>query len=164
MEPKYTITTDYNFEKYKRFAQRLNDKYNKFTLRIVVTELALLLIGLLWFRSDKNITAIFLISALVFPFVIIYRRNKAIKSTWESNKMAQNAVLEFQFFDDHFIRNTKNSNSYVDYKNIYDILATDDNFYIMMSKNQGYIIDKSDCDKELSQFITSLPKNNKKAK
>ena len=51
---------------------------------------------------------------------------------------------------------TKKHEYKVFYKDLYEILETKDNFYLMLSQNQGVIIIKENCNKKLIEFIEGL--------
>lgn len=78
---------------------------------------------------------------------------RQMKKAWESNKMAQGIVSKFAFFEDYVEQENPVGTSRVNYRNLYDIVESDDAFYLMIANNQGYIIDKQRCSEELQSFI-----------
>ncbi len=64
----------------------------------------------------------------------------------------------FDFYDKYFEQTNAVSHSVVKYSDIYKIVETDKNIYIMVAKNEGYILLKSNCSKELIEFLKSIKK------
>ena len=43
-----------------------------------------------------------IIFALIYPILFLITRNMGVKRVFNSNKVLQNAVVEFKFYEDHF--------------------------------------------------------------
>ena len=81
---------------------------------------------------------------------------KSEKEIYNSNKVIQEIESEISFYEDCFEQTNSLGTSKITYDKIYRILENDTNLYIMISKNQGYIIIKENCSQELIDFIKNL--------
>lgn len=156
MEPLFTATTEYTFEKYRRFAQTIAMKYQKLHIRVAVLELVSVCAFIAFRKRNWNLASVFLFFIVVFPFSIYFEQRGRIKKAWESNRMAQHSLYTMEFYRDHLLRSTDRANTSIDYRDLYDIVETDDSFYIMISNNQGLMLDKSACSDELCAHLKSI--------
>jgi len=150
MEPLFVTKTKYTFEEYKRFCNIVNNRESKLKVKLIVAELILLL------------AALILQNAFLFVFVVIYPpilwlvQKGIIKKTYESNQLFKDMELEFAFYDSYFLEKSVYGETKVEYSYLYKVLESDTNFYLMIAKNQGYIILKENCSEELKMFIAEL--------
>ncbi len=158
MEPKYTAVTEYTLEKYRRFAKTVAARYQKMYLRLAAIEALAVLMVVYFFKRNWNLASVFIFFVIVFPFVLLYEQNSRIKKVWESNRMARHSVYTMDFYDDHLVGSTSRANTSINYRDIYDVLETDDRFYVMISLNQGFIVDRAACSEELCSLLRSLKK------
>lgn len=80
-----------------------------------------------------------------------------IKKTYESNKAMKRNPVSTVYFSNEYLTET-NSKGAVNlaYADIYIIVETKTNFYIMLAKNNGIIIVKQNCTPELIIFLQNL--------
>ena len=149
MDCLYTTTTNYNYDEYKRFSWNLLLKRSRIVWFIVL-ELWILLLGCLM----KN--SLLIIFAVIYPIMIFLLQNRQIKKVWKSNKVAQDMVVNFEFFDTHFAETTANGNTKLDYSNLHKVIETKTNFYLMIAKNQGFILVKENMPEGLADFLRSI--------
>lgn len=63
-------------------------------------------------------------------------------------------IINFEFYDNYFIKEEKSASLKIDYSEVEKIIETDKNFYLRSSKeNDVIIIQKNECDLELVNFI-----------
>jgi len=152
MEPLFVTKTKYTFEEYKKFCNIVNNREGKLKLKLVVAELILL------------IAAFILQNLFLFVFVLVYPpilwlvQKGIVKKTYESNQLFKDMELEFAFYDSYFLEKSVHGETKVEYAYLYKVLETETNFYLMIAKNQGYIILKENCSEELVKFIAGLRK------
>ncbi len=154
----YKTKTKFTYEEFKRYEDECFKKKN--LIITFISALILIIIGIFLTVSYKDYIFIIGVSIGVLVGVIgtIIRINNTIKKLWESNKIIQNAEVEYTFYDDHFEQKSNVSNSKIKYDMIYKIVETKTNFYIFISTNQGYIINKENCKEKLIELIRNLKK------
>ena len=91
--------------------------------------------------------------AIIYPIIIAILRNRQIKKVWNSNKVAQNINVKFEFYDTYFAEINENGETRLEYNKLYKIIETKTNFYLMIAKNQGFILNKSNLPEGLSVFF-----------
>lgn len=162
MEPLYTTQTANTYEEFKRWNYALNK-----TRFILLAILLLLFIGimaayyLLHLISAATLFLSVFLAALIFA-VFIALVSKTIKDTYYSNRsLLKSPVVSVNFYEDRLESDNKQQFSKYDYEDIFKILETKTNFYIMVSANTGIIIVKQNCSQELISFIQKL-KNHRK--
>ena len=58
-----------------------------------------------------------------------------------------------KFYSDFVSWHHKLGDNKIEYKDLYRIIETKDNNYLMIAKNQGLILKKENCSKELQEFL-----------
>ena len=150
--PLFKTSIKYTFEEYKDFTKAIYRYVYKVHIMLLVIIAALLIL----FAITKNFMAI--LAAVAFPLFFVYFMNREIKKVYESNRVLKDNFSVFDFYDKYFEQTNAVSHSVVKYSDIYKIVETDKNIYIMVAKNEGYILLKSNCSKELIEFLKSIKK------
>ena len=150
--PLFKTSIKYTFEEYKGFTKAIYRYVYKVHIMLLVIIVALLIL----FAITKNFMAI--LAAVAFPLFFVYFMNREIKKVYESNRVLKDNFSVFDFYDKYFEQTNAVSHSVVKYSDIYKIVETDKNIYIMVAKNEGYILLKSNCSKELIEFLKSIKK------
>lgn len=145
----YTTTTSYSYDEYKRFSWNLLLKRSHIIFYIIL-ELFILLLGCFM----KNILLI--VFAVIYPIMIFLLQNRQIKKVWKSNKVAQDMLVNFEFYDTYFVEKDKNGNTKLDYSNLHKVIETKTNFYLLIAKNQGFILVKENMPEGLADFLKSI--------
>ena len=94
--------------------------------------------------------------AIIYPIIIAILQNRQIKKVWNSNKVAQNMNVKFDFYDTYFIEIDENGETRLEYNKLHKIIETKTNFYMMIEKNQGFILNKSNLPEGLSDFLKNI--------
>lgn len=149
MDCLYTTTTNYTYDEYKRFSWNLLLKRSRIVWFIVL-ELWILLLGCLMRNS------LLVVFAVIYPIMILLLQNRQIKKVWKSNKVAQDMLVNFEFYDTYFVETDKSGNTKLDYSNLHKVVETKTNFYLMIAKNQGFILVKENMPEGLSDFLRSI--------
>ena len=150
--PLFKTSIKYTFEEYKGFTKAIYRYVYKVHIMLLVIIVALLIL----FAITKNFMAI--LAAVAFPLFFVYFMNREIKKVYESNRVLKDNFSVFDFYDKYFEQTNAVSHSVVKYSDIYKIVETDKNIYIMVAKNEGYILLKSNCSKELIEFLKNIKK------
>ena len=94
--------------------------------------------------------------AIFYPILIWFLHNRQVKKVFSTNKALQNAVAEFEFYDTHFTETNIYGGATLEYSKLYKIIETKTNFYLMIAKNQGYILCKKNFPEGLDEFLRSI--------
>ena len=148
--PLFKTSIKYTFEEYKGFTKAIYRYVYKVHIMLLVIIAALLIL----FAITKNFMAI--LAAVAFPLFFVYFMNREIKKVYESNRVLKDNFSVFDFYDKYFEQTNAVSHSVVKYSDIYKIVETGTNFYIMPAVNNGIIISKQNCRPELILFLQTL--------
>ena len=82
--------------------------------------------------------------------------HRNIKKIYNSNKVVQNLDVIYEFYDTYFVEKSEHGEMKIEYSKFDEIFETKTNFYLMIAKNQGYMLPKSDMPSELEEFIRNI--------
>ena len=102
----------------------------------------------------KDLVYVFI--AILVPITFRVIEVIIAKKVYESNKMLKDITLNYEFYEEYFEQKNTVGNTKVVYDKIYMIVETDTNFYIMIARNQGYIVNKGNCSQEFIGFIRKI--------
>lgn len=162
----YETNTKITIDEYKKYNKTLFKKVNFIRgLLALIVSILLVVFIILPKANLSTIETISLFLAYFIGFVIAVLflklfQNISVKSTYKKLNKNNPDVLDMKliFYKDYMIQKTKKNEYKVYYKDLYEILETRDNFYLMLSQNQGVIIIKENCNKKLIEFIEGLKK------
>ena len=149
MESLYKTKTINTFEEYKRFSRVL--MYKKRSI-IIYALLAVFLI----FDSIVLHNPIFMLFAIIYPILIWVIHNRQVKKVFNTNKALQNAEVNFEFYDTYFAETNDYGNTKLEYSKLHKIVETKTNFYLMIAKNQGFILVKENFPEGLEEFLRNI--------
>ena len=149
MESLYKTKTINTFEEYKRFSRVL--MYKKRSIIIYALLAAFLILDGIVLDN-----MIFIVFAVVYPFVIWLLHNMQVKKVFETNKALQNAEVNFEFYNDYFTETNEYGNTKLEYNKLHKIVETKTNFYLMIAKNQGFILVKENFPEGLEEFLRNI--------
>ena len=156
-EPLFTTYTEYTYEEYKKMCSVIRNKIQKMNLRIIAVFVALFISFIcLFLQKDYGVALSFFIAALAFPVVVNIVLKLSVFKAWKTNKILKNMTSRYSFFEDHFEVDNKLGHSSIFYNNIFKILETGTNMYIMISGNQSMIIINNNCSPELLAFLQTI--------
>lgn len=149
MESLYKTKTINTFEEYKRFSRVL--MYKKRSIIIYALLAAFLILDGIVLDN-----MIFIVFAVVYPFVIWLLHNMQVKKIFKTNKALQNAEVNFEFYNDYFTETNEYGNTKLEYNKLHKIIETKTNFYLMIAKNQGFILVKENFPEGLEEFLRNI--------
>lgn len=149
MESLYKTKTINTFEEYKRFSRVL--MYKKRSIIIYALLAAFLILDGIVLDN-----MIFIVFAVVYPFVIWLLHNMQVKKVFKTNKALQNAEVNFEFYDTYFTEENSYGNTKLEYSKLHKIIETKTNFYLMIAKNQGFILIKENFPEGLEEFLRNI--------
>ena len=146
MEPLYRLTNKYTYEEYKKFNRAVMLK--KKTLIATIIAVLLILIGGILLES------LFLILfAIIYPIIFVLLMNVGVKRVYNSNKILQDLDVNFEFYDDCFVVKHEAGEAKIPYDKLNEIIETKTNFYLMIARNQGYMVLKENMPEGFEEFI-----------
>ena len=149
MESLYKTKTINTFEEYKRFSRVL--MYKKRSIIIYALLAAFLILDGIVLDN-----MIFIVFAVVYPFIIWLLHNMQVKKVFKTNKALQNAEVNFEFYNDYFTETNEYGNTKLEYNKLHKIIETKTNFYLMIAKNQGFILVKENFPEGLEEFLRNI--------
>ncbi len=146
MEPLYKLTNKYTYEEYKKFNSAVIMR--KKTLVITIIAVLMILIGGILLES------LFLILfAIIYPILFVLFMNIGVKRVYNSNKILKDLDVNFEFYDDCFIVKHEAGEAKIPYDKLNEIIETKTNFYLMIARNQGYMVLKENMPEGFAEFI-----------
>ena len=146
MEPLYRTTNKYTYDEYKKFNRAVMLK--KKTLIATIIAVLLILIGGILLES------LFLILfAIIYPIIFVLLMNVGVKRVYNSNKILQDLDVNFEFYDDCFVVKHEAGEAKIPYDKLNEIIETKTNFYLMIARNQGYMVLKENMPEGFLEFI-----------
>ena len=149
MESLYKTKIINTFEEYKRFSRVL--MYKKRSIIIYALLAAFLILDGIVLDN-----MIFIVFDVVYPFVIWLLHNMQVKKVFKTNKALQNAEVNFEFYNDYFTETNEYGNTKLEYNKLHKIIETKTNFYLMIAKNQGFILVKENFPEGLEEFLRNI--------
>ncbi len=151
MECLYTTTTKYTLEEYRKFNNTI--MYKKYLIVAMLFAVLLIIIG--GFILDSLFLVIF---GIAYPIIFFLAKNIGVKKVFDSNTLIKNSDITFEFYEDCFEIKHEAGNEKIPYNKLSQIVETKTNYYLMIAKNQGYIIVKQNLPQEFGSFINSKKK------
>ena len=151
MECLYQMTTQFTYEEYKKFNNALLIK--RHTWVILGIALCLILLGGILLESTTLI-----VFAVIYPFIFLLLKNHSVKKVFDSNKLTQNVEVTYEFYQDYFEEKHEVGQAKIPYEKLSEIIETKTNFYLMIAKNQGYMLSKGNMPEGLEAFIRQIKK------
>lgn len=145
----YRTTTKNTFEEYKRFSRILF-----MTKRNII--IFSLLGAFLIFDGILVKNSFFIALAFIYPVIMFLIHNQQVEKVFSSNKVLQNADVNYEFYDTYFTSYFEFGNNKAEYGKLHKIIETKTNFYLMVSKNQGCILTKSTFPTGLEDFLKTI--------
>lgn len=148
MESLFHTTSKNTFDEYKKYVLTLQKK------RLILTiSLLVVFFGIVGYFTKHTL---FYVAAVVVPFLEYFSVVRPLKKLYYSNKLAVDAVLEYDFYDTYFTKKSVAGEDKIEYDKLAKIIETKTNFYLMLALNQGYMLKKEDMPKGLDEFIRKL--------
>lgn len=148
----YQTKAEITFDEYRRFCNAVRSR--SIWTTILIDEVLFILLGLLFSRWFVWVMVIAI--GVLFPLILRAVLNRRLKEEYCSNLVVQGDQYTLLFYKDHLEKTGRSGTMQVQYRQIYQIVETKTNFYIMISKNQGIIVVKQNCLPELIAFLSKL--------
>ncbi len=145
----FKTTTTNTFEEYKRFSRRL--LFNKRSIVIYILAGSFLI-----FDGIILDNMLFILFAILYPILIWLLHNWQVKKVFNTNKVLQNADVNYEFYDTYFTETNDYGNTKLEYAKLHKIIETKTNFYLMIARNQGFILVKKNFPDGLEEFLRNI--------
>lgn len=161
--PTYFETrTELTLEEYKRFDKWMHKNLtgmNRIFMvaKIILIALCLILAVFSWNKGDVVRTVGELVLAvLIFPVFALVHTISAQRTYQMIQKQQDGAAQVYRLYSDHIEQMRAQGNTQIAYNKLYKIAETETNFYLMLSKMQGVILVKKNCDEQTIAFLHTL--------
>lgn len=147
MEPLYTAKTQCTWPEYWKLNQAA------LLRRKPTLALCMLLIALFVLLSVLRASVVPLLLCVLFFAVYFLLLRATARRSFQSNRIMRDETLHYAFFADHFEASYSQGQTSVAYDQLFAVWETSTNFYLMISRNQGYLLSKANCSPELIAFL-----------
>lgn len=154
MNPKFTTTSVFTYDEFKKFNFQLMGKKC-----LILSILAGLILA---FCTVTLRSLSMLIYTVVVPLFLYLLYRLQVKRFFKAHKQAHNTKTDFEFFDTYFIQKSKSGEAKLDYEKLNKIIFTKENVYLMLSKDKGIMLTKSNFPEGLEEFLKSITPKKKK--
>ncbi len=166
-QPLFTIKSTYSEKEFVRFNRYIMLHRLHYLWNIIACNLILLLIFSGVIIDDVNSGNIPIGSVITFLLIVFVNwklcvspTNKS-KKVYRQNKTMRDASYSVDFYDDHYVILCNGIESSVPFDKLHEIIETDTDYYIMLSKISGVIIPKEKCPVGFADFIHGIVANNR---
>ncbi len=142
----YKVTSKFTLEEYRRFNNTIMRK--KYLMVASIVAILLILTGGILLHSLPLI-----LFALIYPILFFGAAEIGVRRVFNSNKLLQNMEITYEFYDDYIYEKHDGGEEKVPYEKLADIIETKTNFYLMIAKNQGFVISKENMPEGLGDFL-----------
>ncbi len=156
MKPLFTTTTTFTLDEYMKYNMQIGLKSKRFVRTVITFTGLILLLALVSFLDKSYVMAIvYVISGMLYPVLLMVFMRIGMKRTY-NNELFHDTVCKFSFFAQHMVGEGPTDCLEYTYDKLYSIAETETNFYIMIAKDQGWIVVKNNCTPELIAFIQQI--------
>ena len=142
------------YDEYKKYVLTFNKK--RMLLTILLVDAFLFAVGTI----TKNY--FFYIFLVIIPIMEYISTVVPSKKVFYSNKLAVDAELDYDFYENYFVKTSSAGTEKVEYTRLLKIVETKTNFYLMIALNQGYMLRKVDMPQGLDDFLRNIDTKNKR--
>ena len=152
-----TIPTLVTEEVYQRFAWSVFLRGKRFLLNmfILIGILSLYLIFLPENLRRFSFFTVLFTSLIIFP-VMYFGTDFQIKKAYQKTPLFQNMEVTLIFDREAFIARNIRGEFHYTYDDIVKVIATKQDFYILIGENTGFPIEKKNCTPEALEFLLEL--------
>lgn len=149
MEPLFKTSTKFTLKEYEKFNYAILKKRHVVPILIIVIFL-LILAGII---GESLFLVMF---GIIYPFILFLIQKINVKKVYNSNKLIQDTDVSYEFFEDHFEQKHESGNATIPYDKLNEVIETKTNFYLMIAKNQGYMLLKENMPEGLQEFLVNI--------
>jgi len=148
MDPLFITKSVFSFDEYKKFNFALSGKNTLIAFAIICP--------FIFFAGIYLMEWLYVILSIVFPLIMFLTYKLQLRKIYKSNKFADKLETEFRFYNDYFTVKDVRSEATVQYDMLHKVIFTKTNVYLMIAKNQGYMLIKKNFPDGLERFIMQI--------
>ena len=148
---------DLSLEEYMRFAFTVQRQDKRYIRAKLIMMLGLLVIAVINFKDgNKQLGSILLIMVVALPMFLDIMMKKQVTKAYNDNANTQGINTSLTFYDNYYEGHSEIGDNKYLYEELYKIIETPTNFYLMLSPQHGSIVIKENCSEELLMFLDRL--------
>lgn len=157
MKALYETKTIITVEEYRKLNRALSNR-RVFTLVLLLAEIAMaaLLAVNIARHGSRSSTQTYVIMLVLIPIIAYFVPRYLERRMYGANKTVNNVVTTTKFYKNYLELHNQHGDSTLKYADLYRIIETGTNFYLMASKEKVVIIVKQNCHPKLIAFIQEL--------
>ena len=155
--PLFETDTVYSYEEYLRYYTMLENRISHVWLKrggMVALVIIFVLVMKLRGYGDARTISILVGLAVVLPLLLEYVQRRVLRKKFDEQE--QEPVAHICMYEDHFSQQSSMGDTRFQYNDIYRIIETETNFYVMKDRYQGLIIVKKNCSSEMLDAIMDI--------
>ena len=163
MECLYQVREKNTFEEVKKFNWAFVKRKPGFWIVRILSGLCFLVfagfflyLGYFYYRGLLALGLIYLAAAICEPFIAVWQGNRRIRKEFESNAIHYNTDSCYEFYDTYFLDIDTHGMTRIEYRELFGILETKTNFYLMQGKSMGCLLCKANFPEGLAEFLRRL--------
>ncbi len=146
-----------SLEEYMRFAFTVQRQDRRYIRAKLIMMLVLLVIAVINFKGgNKQLGSILLIMVVALPMFLDIMMKKQVTKAYNDNANTQGINTSLTFYDNYYEGHSEIGDNKYLYEELYKIIETPTNFYLMLSPQHGSIVIKENCSEELLMFLDRL--------
>lgn len=155
----YETKSDLNFHEYKKFEHILENKTLVGDILVGLGSAALWSLGIYSIIRRNPILGGIAIAGGI-AVIILYLVFMGLRShgAWNKDTERKNLITTFKFYEDRVLASSSYKNYDIKYNQLYSVIETPSNFYLMVSKDEGLVVIKSRCEIGLVDKLHELSK------
>lgn len=148
---------DLSLEEYMRFAFTVQRQDRRYIRAKLIMMFVLLVIAVINFKGgNKQLGSILLIMVVALPMFLDIMMKKQVTKAYNDNANTQGINTSLTFYDNYYEGHSEIGDNKYLYEELYKIIETPTNFYLMLSPQHGSIVIKENCSEELLMFLDRL--------
>ena len=148
---------DLSLEEYMRFAFTVQRQDKRYIRAKLIMMRGLLVIAVINFKGgNKQLGSILLIMVVALPMFLDIMMKKQVTKAYNDNANTQGINTSLTFYDNYYEGHSEIGDNKYLYEELYKIIETPTNFYLMLSPQHGSIVIKENCSEELLMFLDRL--------
>lgn len=155
--PLFTVRTTMSLPLYQKLCWAVSGRRLMLSGALLVLSGAVLVLAFL--APGQSLFWFLLAASLLFPLLLFFSYQRSIRANYESTKFSQGLCAEYVFWPGCLTIQSSISESRIGYDSLYEILETKSAFFLLLGRNQGFVIERSSCPDGLPAFLQSLGKS-----
>jgi len=148
---------DLSLDEYMRFAFTVQRQDRRNIRAKLIMMLGLFILAIVNFRGgNKQLGTIMIVAVVALPMFLDIMMKKQVTKAYSDNTNTQGINTSLTFYDNYYEGHSELGDNKYLYEELYKIIETPTNFYLMLSPQHGSIVIKENCSDELLMFLDQL--------